>query len=72
MPEIRRRVAAFVVRRLAADIGKVMNQPNVKEQVLRTGAVPAGDTPAEFEAFMARERQRLGDVITRSGIVLSD
>jgi tripartite-type tricarboxylate transporter receptor subunit TctC len=61
-----------VVRRLAADIGKVMNQPNVKEQVLRTGAVPAGDTPAEFEAFMARERQRLGDVITRSGIVLSD
>lgn len=61
-----------VIRLLAAAIAKVMNQPDVKEQVLRTGAVPAGDTPTEFESFMARERQRLGDVISRSGIVLSD
>jgi hypothetical protein len=34
--------------------------------------VPAGDTPAELETFMAKERQRLGDVITRSGIVLNE
>ena len=61
-----------VVRQLAADIAKVMNEPDVKERVLRTGAVPAGDAPAEFESFMAKERQRLGDVITRSGIVLSE
>ena len=61
-----------IVRQLATDIAKVMNQPDVKEQVLRTGAVPAGDTPAEFGAFMAKERQRLGDVISRSGIVLSE
>ena len=63
---------ADVVRHLSAEISKVMNQPDVKEQVLRTGAVPAGDTPAEFEAFMAKERQRLGDVISRSGIVLNE
>jgi tripartite-type tricarboxylate transporter receptor subunit TctC len=61
-----------IVQQLAGEIGKAMNQPDVKEQVLRTGAVPAGDTPAEFETFMAKERQRLGDVITRSGIVLTD
>ena len=61
-----------VVKQLAEDIAKVMNQPNVKERVLGTGAVPAGDTPAEWETFMAKERQRLGDVITRSGIVLSE
>jgi tripartite-type tricarboxylate transporter receptor subunit TctC len=61
-----------VVKQLAGDIAKVMNQPNVKERVLGTGAVPAGDTPAEWETFMAKERQRLGDVITRSGIVLSE
>lgn len=64
--------ATDVIRLLATAIAKVMNQPDVKEQVLRTGAVPAGDTPAEFESFMAKERQRLGDVISRSGIVLSD
>ena len=61
-----------VVRLLAADITKVLNEPDVKERVLRTGAVPAGDPPAGFETFMAKERQRLGDVITRSGIVLSE
>ena len=61
-----------VVKQLAGDIAKVMNQPNVKERVLGTGAVPAGDTPAELETFMAKERQRLGDVIARSGIVLSE
>lgn len=61
-----------VVKQLAGDIAKVMNQPNVKERVLGTGAVPAGDTPAELETFMAKERQRLGEVIARSGIVLSE
>ncbi|HZQ60140.1 MAG TPA: tripartite tricarboxylate transporter substrate binding protein [Casimicrobiaceae bacterium] len=61
-----------IVRRLAEGIAKVMSQPNVKEQVLATGAVPAGDSPAEFETYMANERRRLGDVITRSGIVLSE
>ena len=49
-----------------------MNLPDVKERVLNTGAVPAGDTPAAFEAFMARERQRLGEVIAKTGIVLAD
>jgi tripartite-type tricarboxylate transporter receptor subunit TctC len=61
-----------IVRRLAGEVGKVMSQPEVKEQVLRTGAVPAADTPAQFESFMARERQRLGEVVSRSGIVLTD
>jgi tripartite-type tricarboxylate transporter receptor subunit TctC len=61
-----------IVRRLAGEIAKAMSQPDMKEQVLRTGAIPAGDTPAEFDAFMAKERQRLGEVITRSGIVLTE
>jgi len=61
-----------VVRRLSDEIAKVMRQDDVKERVLKTGAVPAGDTPAAFEAFMARERQRLAGVISKSGIVLAD
>ena len=40
--------------------------------MLKTGAAPVGDPPAEFEAFMANERQRLGDVIAKRGIVLTD
>jgi tripartite-type tricarboxylate transporter receptor subunit TctC len=61
-----------MAQHLAGEIAKAMSQPDVKERVLKTGAVPAADTPVEFETFMAKERQRLGDVITRSGIVLSD
>jgi tripartite-type tricarboxylate transporter receptor subunit TctC len=61
-----------IVRRLADEIGKAMALPDVKERVLKTGALPIGDTPAAFEAFQARERQRLGDVIAKTGIVLTD
>jgi tripartite-type tricarboxylate transporter receptor subunit TctC len=61
-----------VVVRLSDEIVKAMSLPDVKERVLKTGAVPVGDRPADFAAFMADERRRLGDVITRSGIVLKD
>ncbi len=61
-----------IVKRLSDEIVKSMNLPDVKERVLKTGAVPVGDRPADFEAFMATERQRLGDVIARSGIVLKE
>ena len=61
-----------IASRLNAEIVKVMSQPDVKEKVLATGATPAGDSPAAFEAFMAKERQRLGDVIAKRGIVLTD
>ena len=66
------RHAAGNREQLSDEIVKAMNQPDVKERVLKTGAVPVGDWPAAFEAFMANERQRLGDVITKRGIVLTD
>jgi tripartite-type tricarboxylate transporter receptor subunit TctC len=61
-----------VLKRLNDEIVQAMNLPEVKQQVLKTGAVPAGDSAAAFEAFMAKERQRLGEVITKTGIVLTD
>jgi tripartite-type tricarboxylate transporter receptor subunit TctC len=63
---------AQIVARLNDEIVKAMHQPEVKDRVLKTGAVPAGDSAAAFAAFMARERQRLGEVIAKSGIVLAD
>ena len=63
---------AEIVRRLSDEIVKAMHLPDVKERVLKTGAIPAGDQPAEFQAFMADERRRLGEVITKSGIVLTE
>ena len=45
---------------------------DVRERVLKMGAVPAGDSPQAFEAFMSAERRRLAEVIAKSGIVLTD
>jgi tripartite-type tricarboxylate transporter receptor subunit TctC len=61
-----------VVARLAGETAKAMHLADVKERVLGMGAVPAGDTPAQFQAYIDAERRRLGDVIARTGIVLAD
>ncbi len=58
--------------RLNAEIVNVMSQSDVKEKVLATGATPAGDSQAAFGAYMTKERQRLGEVITKRSIVLTD
>jgi tripartite-type tricarboxylate transporter receptor subunit TctC len=61
-----------VVRRLNDEVIRVLNVADVKERVLKMGAVPAAGSPQAFEAFMARERSRLAEVIAKSGIVLTD
>jgi tripartite-type tricarboxylate transporter receptor subunit TctC len=63
---------APIVGRLNDAIVQAMHGADVKAQVVKTGAVPAGDSAAAFAAFMAKERARLGDVIAKSGIVLAD
>jgi len=57
---------------LAEETAKTMHMADVKERVLGMGAVPAGDTPAQFQAYIDAERQRLADVIAKTGIVLAD
>ncbi|MEO6565883.1 MAG: tripartite tricarboxylate transporter substrate binding protein [Casimicrobiaceae bacterium] len=61
-----------IIKRLSDEIIKVMNLPDVRERVLATGAVPVGDTPEAFAAFMNRERQQLGEVIAKRGIELKE
>jgi tripartite-type tricarboxylate transporter receptor subunit TctC len=61
-----------VLKRLSEEIVKAMHAPDIMDRVLATGATPAGDHPASFETFMAKERERLGEVIAKSGIVLTD
>jgi len=61
-----------IVRRLSDEIVKVMAIPEVKDRVLATGASPVGDRGDAFAAYMAKERQRLGEVIAKGGIVLNE
>lgn len=63
---------AAIVRQLNTEIVKAINLPDVRERIVRTGAVPVTETPEEFTAFIASERKRLGEVISKTGIVLAD
>lgn len=61
-----------IVRQLNAEIIKAINQPDVRERISKMGASPVTETPQEFAAFIVAERQRLGDVIVKTGIVLAE
>ena len=56
-----------VVARWNAEIVKALNAPDVREKMLAQGAEPAPTTPAEFAAFIARERDKYAKIVTASG-----
>ena len=44
-----------------------LNAPDVREKMLAQGAEPAPTTPAEFAAFIARERDKYARIVKASG-----
>jgi tripartite-type tricarboxylate transporter receptor subunit TctC len=59
---------AEIVARLNAELAKLLRSPDVIEQLARLGAVPVGDTPEQFGAFVKAESQRWGKIIRDLGI----
>jgi tripartite-type tricarboxylate transporter receptor subunit TctC len=57
-----------VVTRLNAEIGKILQLPDIKEALARQGAVPMGGPPARYDTFMRAEQSRWGDVIRKNNI----
>jgi tripartite-type tricarboxylate transporter receptor subunit TctC len=58
--------------RLQSEAVKAVNLPDVRERIIRTGAEPVGGTPQAFDALIAAEQRRLGDVIRKAKITLED
>ena len=57
-----------VVERLAAETAKAMKDPQVADRLRAMGSeAPTVRTPAEFTAFVERERRVYGDLVRRSG-----
>lgn len=56
-----------VVAKWNADVVKVLNAPDVREKMLAQGAEPAPTTPAEFAAFIAKEREKYARIVKASG-----
>ncbi|MBK6394840.1 MAG: tripartite tricarboxylate transporter substrate binding protein [Betaproteobacteria bacterium] len=56
-----------VIAKWNADVVKVLNSPDVREKMLAQGAEPSPQTPAEFAAFIAREREKYARIVKASG-----
>lgn len=58
---------AEVVNRLQQETAKALNLPAVKERLLAQGAIPSGNTPAEFAALIDAEIKKWEAVVKASG-----
>lgn len=56
-----------IVSRVQQETAKALNTPAVKERLLAQGAIPSGNTPAEFAALIDAEIKKWGAVVKASG-----
>ena len=59
---------ASIVRRLHAEIVKVLNAPDVKNRFTGMAFEVVGNTPEEFQAFIRREVEKWGKVVRSANI----
>jgi tripartite-type tricarboxylate transporter receptor subunit TctC len=56
-----------VVSRIQQEVAKALNSPAVKEKLLSQGAIPGGNTPADFAKFIDAEHKKWAQVVKASG-----
>ena len=54
--------------RLGREIARIVKAPELSERLSAQGAIPVGDTPAEFDAFIRREMQVWGKIAKQVGL----
>jgi tripartite-type tricarboxylate transporter receptor subunit TctC len=57
-----------IVQRLHDEIVKVLQQPNVKDVIVKDGGEPVGSTPEQFAAFIKAETAKWASVVKSAGI----
>lgn len=56
-----------VVQRIQQETAKALATPAMKEKLLAQGAIPSGNTPAEFSRLIEAEHQKWAQVVKASG-----
>ncbi|TDP72696.1 tripartite tricarboxylate transporter substrate binding protein [Roseateles toxinivorans] len=56
-----------IVNRLQQETAKALSAPALKERLLSQGAIPSGNTSAEFTAMIAAETKKWAQVVKASG-----
>jgi len=57
-----------IVERMGAEINRVIQSPEGREQVLKFGLLATGTTSEEYSAIIRRDSARWGEVIRKAGI----
>lgn len=57
-----------IVQRLAAEIGKILNEPDVRQRLASLGVEPSGAGPAELSALQKSEVAKWAKLIKTAGI----
>ena len=58
---------ADIVNRIQQEVAKALQTPTVKEKLLSQGAIPSGNTPAQFAAHIDAEHKKWAQVVKVSG-----
>ena len=56
-----------IVNRIQQETAKALATPAMKERLLAQGAIPSGNTPAEFAQFIDGEIKKWAQVVKASG-----
>ncbi|HET7764612.1 MAG TPA: tripartite tricarboxylate transporter substrate binding protein [Burkholderiales bacterium] len=59
-----------ITDRISAETRKIMQDPEIRQRFLSAGMEPAGNTPAEFTAFMKKQNERYGAIVKQAHIKL--
>lgn len=60
-----------IVERLHRETVAALRAPEMQERVVQLGAVPAGNTPEEFAAIVARDIEKWRPVVRAAGVTLN-
>ena len=61
-----------IVAKLGAEVGKILQTPDMKESLAAQGAEVRLMSPDEFAAFIRREKDRWAKVVKDAGIKATD
>ncbi len=59
--------ATATINRIQQEIAKALGSPEIKEKLVAQGAIPSGNTPAQFAALIEAEHKKWAEVVKASG-----
>lgn len=59
--------APSTINRIQQEVAKSLGAPEIKEKLVAQGAIPSGNTPAQFAALIDAEHKKWADVVKVSG-----